>query len=135
MPDTTLVDSNVLLDIATDDETWRDWSTEKLRDALRRGRVAYNAIILAEISGSYASEAQRDDALPKSFEFLALPRNAAWVAFQAYRQYREHHKGPREHLLPDFYIGAHAEVSGLTLLTRDAGRYQTYFPSVDLITP
>jgi predicted nucleic acid-binding protein len=99
------------------------------------GRVAGQSDHHAELAPAFASEAELERWFADSeFDHVALPFSAAWPAAQAYKRYRKA-GGPRISILPDFYIGAHAQVEGLTLITRDAARYRTYFPSVDLIAP
>ena len=130
-----LVDTNVLLDIFTDDATWRSWSEWAIRDALVAGSVGINPIVYAETSLAFADPAALDrhlDALMVSR--LPLPYGAAFLAGRAFLRYRRG-GGARAAPLPDFYIGAHAATDGLTLMTRDVGRYRTYFPSVKLVTP
>lgn len=130
-----LFDSNVLLDIATADTTWLAWSTAQLQAASSIGPILINPLIYAEIAPAFASESDLDQWLdPILFQRIALPFGAGWLAAEAFIKYRRSH-GTRTSLLPDFYIGAHAEFSGLTLVTRDLARYQTYFPNVTLITP
>jgi predicted nucleic acid-binding protein len=128
-----LVDSNVLIDISARDPTWFDWSAEQLALAMDREDVAINPIIYAEVSVGYASVASVDSAL-EQLHRLDLPYAAAFVAGKAFQEYRRR-GGARMSPLPDFYIGAHAAVEGMTLLTRDPKRYASYFPSVRLIAP
>ena len=131
----TLFDTNVLLDIATADATWLGWSEGQFRAAAARGPISINPIIYAELAPALATQSDLDRWLdPALYERLALPYAAGWLAAQAFVKYRRG-GGTRSSPLPDFYIGAHAEVEGLTLPTRDATRYRTYFPSVSLITP
>ena len=130
-----LVDTNVLLDIFTDDATWRSWSERALRDALTAGGAAVNPIIYAETSLAFAAAALLDRSLDALLlARLPLPYGAAFLAGRAFLRYRRA-GGVRASPLPDFYIGAHAAADDLTLVTRDAGRYRTYFPSVKLMTP
>jgi predicted nucleic acid-binding protein len=131
----TLVDANVLLDLATDDPSWAAWSVRELNAARRRGGVAINQIVYAEVSIGFATREECDKAFPESeLERLELPWEAAFVAGKAFVEYRRR-GGSRQSALPDFYIGAHALVQGLRLLTRDASRYRTYFPGVLVIAP
>ena len=131
----TLVDSSVLLDVATQDPIWFDWSTAALADAVRGGPVLVNPVVYAEVSVGYDRIEDLDDALPADiFRREPLPYVAGFLAGKAYRDYRRR-GGIRTSPLPDFFIGAHAAVSGLRLLTRDAGRYRTYFPTVEVISP
>ena len=132
---TTLVDSNVLLDIATNDAAWFDWSSQALESAANESPLAINAIIYAEVWIGFQRIEDLESAIPSSlFRRDALPFEAAFVAGKAFLQYRRR-GGGRATPLPDFYIGAHAAVAGFRLLTRDPKRYQTYFPSVELIAP
>ena len=131
-----LLDANVVLDIATTDRIWAEWSEGQLLAAVeKRGRVIINPLIYAEISQAFASASELDLWVrPSVFHRVALPYEAAWLAGQAFVKYRRA-GGVRTSPLPDFYIGAHAEVEGLTLVTRDAGRYRTYFPGIRLVCP
>lgn len=132
---TTLVDSNVLLDIATNDAAWFDWSSQALESAANESPLAINAIIYAEVSIGFQRIEDLESAIPSSlFRRDVLPFEAAFLAGKAFLQYRRR-GGGRATPLPDFYIGAHAAVAGFRLLTRDPKRYQTYFPSVELIAP
>jgi predicted nucleic acid-binding protein len=130
----TLVDTSVLLDVLTDDARWRPWSRAAVADAARLGAVGINQIIFAELAPRMRSRDEHEAAVPARFERFELPWDAAFLAGKAFAEYRRR-GGPRTSPLPDFYIGAHAEVDGLTLLTRDAARYRTYFPDVELIAP
>ena len=115
---------------------WFDWSSAALATAVRSGPVLVNPIVYAEVSVGYDRIEDLDDALPAEiFRRESLPYVAGSLAGKAYRDYRRRRGGARTSPLPDFFIGAHAAVSALTLLTRDAGRYRTYFPTVRLITP
>jgi predicted nucleic acid-binding protein len=130
-----LFDTNVLLDIATADATWLGWSEAQLRAATALGPILVNPIIYAELAPAFATQSDLDRWLdPGVFQRLPLPYAAGWIAAQAFVKYRRA-GGARSFPLPDFYLGAHAEAEGLTLATRDAARYRTYFPSVALITP
>jgi predicted nucleic acid-binding protein len=130
-----LADSNVALDVATLDPVWFAWSAEQLRTARSQGEVLVNPIIYAELARSFNTADELDAWLkPSLFRRAWLPYSAAWPAAQAFARYKQA-GGTRISILPDFYIGAHAEVEGLTLITRDAARYRTYFPSVTLIAP
>ena len=130
-----LFDSNVLLDIATADPTWLPWSETQFRTAAAQGPILINPIIYAELAPAFASAADLDQWLdPTVFQRLPLPYQAGWFAAQAFIRYRRA-GGARHAPLPDFYIGAHAEVENWTLVTRDPVRYRTYFPNVRLITP
>jgi predicted nucleic acid-binding protein len=131
----TLVDSSVLLDVSTEDPVWFDWSAAALANAVRSGPVVVNPIIYAEVSVGFDRIEDLDDALPADiFRREPLPYASGFLAGKAYRTFRRR-RGTRSSPLPDFFIGAHAAVGELALLTRDAGRYREYFPTVDLITP
>lgn len=130
-----LVDTNVLLDIFTNDAMWRSWSERAVGDALVTGPVGVNPVIYAETSLAFADANALDRHLNDLMVVrLPLPYGAAFRAGRAFLRYRRA-GGARSSPLPDFYIGAHAEADDLTLLTRDAGRYRSYFPSVTLVTP
>ena len=130
-----LFDTNVLLDIATADPVWLPWSEKEVRIAAARGPILINPIIYAELAPAFATAADLDQWLdPAVFRRLPLPYAAGWIAAQAFLRYRRS-GGAKTSPLPDFYIGAHAEVEGHTLVTRDAARYRTYFPNVLLIAP
>ncbi|RDJ20739.1 PIN domain-containing protein [Bosea caraganae] len=131
----TLVDTNVLLDIFTDDPQWAGWSTQQLDAATLRGPLAINDIVYAELSGGFTAIEALDAALAViGIRPTAMPRSALFLAGKVFRRYRAS-GGTRTGVLPDFFIGAHAVVSGANLLTRDVRRYRTYFPTIDLITP
>jgi hypothetical protein len=130
-----LVDSNVLLDVLTEDRRWYRWSSEALARCAESGIVALNPIVYAEVSVGFARIEEVDAAFPASyFERLQLPWEAAFLAGQCFLQYRRR-GGARRSRLPDFYIGAHAAVTGMRLLTRESARYRTYFPRLRLIAP
>lgn len=131
----TLVDSNVLIDVLSEDARWFEWSAQALARAAEHGSLGINPIIYAEVAIGYASPGQIDAVLPVDrFARLALPFAAGFLAGRAFLTYRRR-GGARQSPLPDFYIGAHALVEGHTLLTRDPARYRTYFPKLKLICP
>jgi predicted nucleic acid-binding protein len=131
----TLVDSNVLLDVLTEDEQWLDWSADRLADAARTGMLVINPIIYAEVAVGFARIEDLDDALPPTYyRRHPLPFEAGYLAGQCFVSYRRR-GGDRGSPLPDFYIGAHAALAGFTLLTRDARRYRTYFPKLRIVAP
>ncbi len=131
----TLVDSNVLLDVLTDDARWSAWSADALASQAERDVLTINPIIYAEVSIGFRRIEELDTALPvRTFHRLPLPWEAAFLAGKCYLTYRKR-GGARPSPLPDFYIGAHASVAGMALLTRDAARYRTYFPKLRLIAP
>ena len=132
---TVLVDSNVLLDVFTRDPVWFDWSSQQLERRAEHDVLAINPIIYAEVSVHFSGIEELDDALPSGdIRRLPLPWSAGFLAGRCFVLYR-HRGGARRSPLPDFYIGAHAAVAGLSLLTRDPSRYKTYFPKISLITP
>jgi predicted nucleic acid-binding protein len=134
-PPVTLVDSNVLLDVLTEDAAWGQWSERALARAGDEGRLVINPIIYAEISTGFVEIEDLDDAVPAGdFEREPLPYEAGFLAGKAFLAYRAR-GGQGRSPLPDFYIGAHAAVRGYRLLTRDVGRYRTSFPSLELLTP
>ncbi|MDZ7629066.1 MAG: PIN domain-containing protein [Parvularculaceae bacterium] len=130
-----LVDSNVLLDILTEDKTWSDWSGDALAIAADNARLVINAVVYAEVSVRFSRIEDLEDALPASFVSReAIPFEAAFLAAKAFVRYRRR-GGARASPLPDFFIGAHAAVANYSVLTRDPSRYRTYFPSIPLIAP
>ncbi len=130
-----LVDSNVILDIVTQDPEWLSWSEQALESAAEHAPLVVNPLIFAEISVSFQRIEDLDRVLPRAvFRRDPLPYEAGFLAGKAFLEYRKR-GGSRRSPLPDFYIGAHAAVARLQLLTRDAARYRTNFPSVDLIAP
>ena len=129
------MDSNVLLDILTEDGVWGDWSTAALADAAEAGPLYINPIVYSEVSIRFTSVEALEDALPpQDYRRAAIPWAAGFLAGKVFLDYRRN-RGTKGSALPDFYIGAHAAIAGLDLLTRDVSRYRTYFPSVSLITP
>jgi predicted nucleic acid-binding protein len=130
-----LVDSNVLLDVATEDARWFEWSSTTLARVAGSDVCVINPIIYAEVSIGYDRIEDLERDLPPSFfRREVLPYEAGFLAGKAFVSYRRR-GGSRSTPLPDFYIGAHAAVAGFRLLTRDASRFATYFPSVELIAP
>ena len=130
-----LVDSNVLLDVLTEDPRWFEWSARELENAAELHPLVLNPLVYAEVSIRFARIEDLDDALPQSlFQREPLPWEAAFLAGKVYLRYRRS-GGSRRSPLPDFYIGAHAAVAGYILLTRDAGRYREYFPTLELRSP
>jgi len=130
-----LVDTNVLLDVATEDPRWLQWSSEHLAEAMLSGGLALNPIVYAEFSVHYRAIEEVEEVLSGlELERLAIPHEAAFLAGKVFKRYRER-GGQRQAPLPDFFVGAHAAVEGLMLLTRDAGRYREYFPRLKLISP
>lgn len=131
----TLIDSNVLIDVFSHDPVWSDWSREALRQVGADGPLVINEVIYAEVSARYSRIEELEFELPRDdFQREHTPWPAAFFAGRAFAEYRRR-GGDRRSPLPDFFIGAHAALAGLRLLTRDASRYRTYFPAVELITP
>ncbi|HEY7830172.1 MAG TPA: type II toxin-antitoxin system VapC family toxin [Solirubrobacteraceae bacterium] len=130
----TLVDSNVLLDLFTEDPGWLEWSRDALVAAIDAGPVVINPIVYAEISVRFERIEELEDALPELIKREELPWAAAFLAGKCFLEYRRR-GGSKRSPLPDFYIGAHAAVTGRALLTRDPVRYRSVLPSLDLISP
>lgn len=129
------MDSNVILDVATEDEACSAWSSATLARVAENALLVINPIIYAEVSIGYASIEELEVAVPSAlFRRDPLPWEAAFLAGKAFLTYRKR-GGQRRSPLPDFFIGAHAAIAGFHLLTRDAGRYAAYFPTVELIAP
>jgi predicted nucleic acid-binding protein len=130
-----LVDTNVLVDIINDDPLWAEWSQREVTRAALRDELAINDIIYAELSVRYETIEALDEML-REVELVstAIPRHALFLAGKAFQRYRGA-GGTKTGVLPDFFIGAHAVISSSPLITRDSGRYRTYFPGIALITP
>lgn len=130
-----LVDANVLLDVLTDDPQWYGWSAAQLDACAAQAELCINPIVYAEVSVGFERIEELDDALPPGiFTRLDLPWEAGFLAGKSFLRYRRA-RGSRRSPLPDLYIGAHAAIDGLSLLTRDARRYRTYYPKLHLIYP
>jgi hypothetical protein len=130
-----LVDSNILLDIFTEDRHWLSWSSAALERAANDSRLIINPIVYGEISIRFERIEELDEALPPAmFEREAIPYEAAFLAGKAFLAYRRR-TGTKASPLPDFYVGAHAAIRGYRVLTRDVARYRTYFPKLSLIAP
>lgn len=130
-----MLDTNVLLDILTADPKWLEWSTGQFRKASAAGPIPINLILYAELAAGFDTRADLDYWLqPALFKRLPLPYEAGFRASRAFLEYRRS-GGAKTSPLPDFYIGAHAETAGFTLVTRDVARYRAYFPKLNLITP
>jgi hypothetical protein len=130
-----LVDSNVLLDVFTEDTEWFAWSSGQLEKYAELGELCINPIIYAEISIGFAKIEDMEAVLPKDyFTYLDLPYEAAFLAGKCFLKYRKA-GGNKQLPLPDFFIGAHAAVEGMALLSRDKKRYKTYFPKLAIIAP
>lgn len=131
----TLVDTNVLLDVVTDNAEWAEWSQRQLEAAAVRGPVMINDAVYAELSVGFLRMEELDEVLGiAQVETAPIPREALFLAGKVFQRYRSG-GGTRTGVLPDFFIGAHAAVAQLPLLTRDVRRYRTYFPTVRLIAP
>jgi predicted nucleic acid-binding protein len=134
-PKGTLVDSCVLIDVLADDPVWADWSLEQLDRCGSHAPLIINPLILAELSPRFERAADLEAALAQlPLQRQPLPWDAAFLAGQAFKIYRQT-QGLQTSPMPDFYIGAHALVGGLQLLTRDAARYRGYFPRLALVVP
>ena len=130
-----VVDTNVLLDVATNDSTWADWSIQHLDAASLQGALIINHAVYAELSVRFARVEDVDGFVEAAgLTHEATPRAALFLAAKAFQKYRGA-GGTRTGVLPDFFIGAHAAITGLPLLTRDAKRYRRYFPQLKLISP
>lgn len=130
-----VVDTNVLIDVATFDPVWETWSRSALKRAHDEAVVVINAIVYGELAVGFPTVEDLDAALPPDlYRREPIPYAAAYLAGACYRDYRRR-GGARHSVLPDFYIGAHAAVAGYRLLTRDASRYRTYFPTLEIIAP
>lgn len=130
-----LVDTNIILDVIEEDPSWADWSQEQLDRAAMNGALLINPVIYAELSIAFQRIEELEDMLTQGgFIVESIPREALFLAGKAFLRYRRQ-QGAKRGVLPDFFIGAHASVLGIPLLTRDAGKYAGYFPQVTLITP
>jgi len=129
----TLVDSNVILDVITRDPRWGAWSESALREAAEHSTVAINAIVFAEVSVKFDWIESADAALA-DFAREPFPYEAGYLAGKAFLAYKRR-GGAKRSPMPDFYVGAHALIGGMQLLTRDVGRYRTYFPALVIVGP
>ena len=130
-----LVDSNIVLDVFLNDPKWADWSESKLDEYDQLGILYINSIVYSEISIGFKRIEDLESAIAKaSLQMLEIPKEALFLAGKAYLKYKKR-KGTKRTPLPDFFIGAQAAVQNLDLITRDVSRYQSYFPTVKLITP
>jgi predicted nucleic acid-binding protein len=131
----TLVDTNIFVDVLHQDPVWLDWSLSQLHKAQQLGGLVTSYVVYAELHTHNTAGPHVDHFLSQlSVQVQDLTRPAARLAGQAFRAYRQR-GGTKTGVLPDFFIGAHAQAEGLTLLTRDAGRYKTYFPKIKMICP
>lgn len=130
-----LVDTNVLLDVVSDDPAWAGWSQQQMEAASLTQRLAVNSVVYAELSIGFTRIEEVDAVLADArIRLIDIPRGALFLAGKAFRLYRQR-GGMRTGVLPDFFIGAHAAVEQLPLLTRDPTRFRAYFPTVKLIAP
>jgi predicted nucleic acid-binding protein len=130
-----LVDSNVLLDVVTEDDEWGEWSASALGECAEESVLVINPIIYSEVSIGFPTIEELEDVLPPEyFRREPIPWEAAFLAGKCFVKYRRR-RGTRVTTLPDFFIGAHAAVREYRLLTRDDARFRTYFPSVELFAP
>ena len=129
----TLVDTNVILDIITQDTKWRSWSEGALRNAAESTTLTINPIIFAEVSLKF-DRIEDADAVLLDFARDPLPYEAGFLAGKAFLQYKKR-GGSRRAPMPDFYVGAHAVVERMAFLTRDEARYRTYFPGLNIVGP
>jgi predicted nucleic acid-binding protein len=130
-----LVDTNVLVDVLQNDPQWADWSIAQMRAQSSLHALVINPIIYAEMSLSFSTLEALDDVVGTlALELREIPRPALFLAAKAYAQYRRR-GGSKLQVLPDFFIGAHAAVEGWPLLTRDASRFKTYFPTLEVLAP
>lgn len=130
-----LVDTNVLVDVLEDDPEWADWSIGQLRTQSRVHRLIINPVIYTELSLTFSTVEALDEVLAgMQLPVVEMPRSALFLAGKAFAQYRRR-RGTKGNVLADFFIGAHAAVAGWPILTRDGSRYQSYFPTVNLVMP
>lgn len=130
-----LVDTNVLVDVLQDDPQWADWSIGQMRAQATLHALVIDPVIYAELSLSFSTIEALDDVVQTlALELREIPRPALFLAAKAFAQYRRR-GGSKSQVLPDFFIGAHAAVEGWPLLTRDANRFRTYFPSLEVLAP
>lgn len=130
-----LVDTNVILDVVENDSQWAAWSQAQLEAASLKFALVINPVIYAELSIAYQRIEELEAMLRHAeLRLLPIPREALFLAGRVFLKYRQR-KGTKSGVLPDFFVGAHAAIAGIPLLTRDLGRYRTYFPALTLITP
>lgn len=130
-----LIDSNVILDVVTEDKVWFEWSSSIIAQSVETAQAWINPVIYAEVSVGFSKIEELERALPQTvFRRVPLPYEAAFLAGKCFLRYRKS-AGAKTSPLPDFYIGAHAAISNLTLVTRDKGRFHTYFPKLKIICP
>ena len=132
-----LVDTNVLLDVVENDPAWADWSQQQLDAASMRGSICINPVIYAELSMAFARIEELESVVTDGdFDVEEIPREALFLAGKVFLRYRQRSRGAvKRSVLPDFFVGAHAAVLGMSILTRDVTLYRAYFPTVKLIYP
>lgn len=129
------VDTNVLLDVLLNDRTWGAWSLQALESSSAQDALAINPVIYAELSIAFARIEELEQVLVDAgLTVETMPREALFLAGKVFPRYRKR-QGIKTNVLPDFFIGAHAAVTGSQILTRDVERYRTYFPTVSLVAP
>ena len=130
-----LVDTNVLLDVLQDDPKWAEWSQQQLETVSLSDSLAINAVIYSELSMAFERIEELEAVMAEaSLTLEPIPREALFLAGKAFLAYRRR-QGTKQGVLPDFYIGAQAAINGWPILTRDVGRYRSYFPTVRLVAP
>ena len=129
------VDANVLIDIFGRDGVWYEWSLAKLQECSASHDLVINHIVYAELASAFVKSEELDKRIASlKLEIIDLPKEAAFLAGKAFAQYRKN-GGAKTNVLSDFFIGAHAQVMGVPILTRDVRRYRSYFPDVPLVAP
>jgi predicted nucleic acid-binding protein len=131
----TLIDTNVLIDVLVSDPTWRLWSAEMLERRSGQGPLLISDIVYAELSSRFEAEEELDSAIEDlEVTLQRIPKQGLFLAGRVFREYRRA-GGAHSSVLADFFIGAHAQIEGIPILTRDTRRYRSYFPDVELIAP
>ncbi|WP_375326226.1 type II toxin-antitoxin system VapC family toxin [Candidatus Tisiphia endosymbiont of Nemotelus uliginosus] len=129
-----LIDSNILLDIFTYDANWYSWSSTQLLNLSQFHELVINDYIYTEISVGFEKIEELEEVLDTNCKMVPIPKEALFLAGKAFMHYKENN-GKKNSVLPDFFIGAHASILNIPLLTRDIARYKTYFPQLHLISP
>ncbi|WP_425361597.1 type II toxin-antitoxin system VapC family toxin [Candidatus Tisiphia endosymbiont of Ceraclea dissimilis] len=130
-----LVDSNVLLDIITCDANWYNWSSNQLLKLSQFHELAINDYIYTEVSMGFERIEELEAVIDGNLKIIPIPREALFLAGKVFLQYKRENSGKKNSVLPDFFIGAHASVLNISILTRDTARYKTYFPKLNIIHP
>ena len=130
-----LVDSNVLLDIITYDANWYNWSSNQLLKLLQFHELAINDYIYTEVSMGFERIEELEAVIDGNLKIIPIPREALFLAGKVFIQYKRENSGKKNSVLPDFFIGAHASILNISILTRDTARYKTYFPKLNIIHP